>query len=61
MELLYADSSDLTSDASAGDMALAGSLASVAEVQEGGMRTDMRESREVAPSPSSLPSKIGSM
>ncbi|XP_015269198.1 PREDICTED: kinesin-like protein KIF21A isoform X1 [Gekko japonicus] len=63
MELLYADSSDLTSDTSTGDMALAGSLASVAEAQEGGMSTDIRESkdREVAPSPSSLPSKIGSM
>ncbi|XP_077194331.1 kinesin-like protein KIF21A isoform X13 [Paroedura picta] len=63
MELLYADSNDLTSDTGTGDMALAGSLASVAEAQEGGMSTDMRESkdREVAPSPSSLPSKIGSM
>ncbi|XP_060100741.1 kinesin-like protein KIF21A isoform X13 [Heteronotia binoei] len=63
MELLYADSSDLTSVTSTGDMALAGSLASMAEAQEGALSTDMRESkdREVAPSPSSLPSKIGSM
>ncbi|XP_066489226.1 kinesin-like protein KIF21A isoform X3 [Tiliqua scincoides] len=65
MELLYADSSDLASDVSAGDMALAGSLASVAEAQEAGMNPDTKESpardREVIPSPSSLPSKIGSM
>ncbi|XP_054844246.1 kinesin-like protein KIF21A isoform X7 [Eublepharis macularius] len=63
MELLYADSSDLTSDTGTGDAALAGTLASVAEAQEGGMSTDMRESRdrEAAPSPSGLPSKMGSM
>nr|XP_056703204.1 kinesin-like protein KIF21A isoform X8 [Euleptes europaea] len=63
MELLYADSNDLATETSAGDAALAGSLASMAEAQEGGMNTDMRESRdrEVTPSPSSLPSKIGSM
>uniref|UniRef100_A0ACB8FQ65 Kinesin-like protein kif21a n=1 Tax=Sphaerodactylus townsendi TaxID=933632 RepID=A0ACB8FQ65_9SAUR len=61
MELLYADSNDFSSDTSTGDTALAGSLASMAEAQESGMTTDMQESRdrEVAPSPSSLPSKIG--
>ncbi|XP_048356999.1 kinesin-like protein KIF21A isoform X3 [Sphaerodactylus townsendi] len=63
MELLYADSNDFSSDTSTGDTALAGSLASMAEAQESGMTTDMQESRdrEVAPSPSSLPSKIGGM
>lgn len=65
MELLYADSSDLASEASAGDTALAGSLASVSEAQEAGMNPDLKESpardREVTPSPSGLPSKIGSM
>ncbi|KAJ6666435.1 hypothetical protein lerEdw1_000710 [Lerista edwardsae] len=65
MELLYADSSDLASDVSSGDTALAGSLASVAEAQEAGMSPDTKESpardREVIPSPSGLPSKIGSM
>ncbi|XP_053109824.1 kinesin-like protein KIF21A isoform X3 [Hemicordylus capensis] len=64
MELLYADSSDLTSDTSSGDTALAGPLASVVEAQEGGMNTDIKESardREVISSPTGLPSKIGSM
>lgn len=65
MELLYADSSDLASDVSSGDTALAGPLASVAEAQEAGMSPDTNESpardREVIPSPSGLPSKIGSM
>uniref|UniRef100_A0A8D2L2Q2 Kinesin family member 21A n=1 Tax=Varanus komodoensis TaxID=61221 RepID=A0A8D2L2Q2_VARKO len=44
MELLYADSSDLTSDLSTGDTALAAPLASVAEAQEEGMNTDLKES-----------------
>uniref|UniRef100_A0A8D2Q2K1 Kinesin family member 21A n=1 Tax=Varanus komodoensis TaxID=61221 RepID=A0A8D2Q2K1_VARKO len=65
MELLYADSSDLTSDLSTGDTALAAPLASVAEAQEEGMNTDLKESpardREVIPLQSSLPSKTGSM
>ncbi|XP_053109829.1 kinesin-like protein KIF21A isoform X8 [Hemicordylus capensis] len=64
MELLYADSSDLTSDTSSGDTALAGPLASVVEAQEGGMNTDIKESardREVISSPTGLPSKIGSI
>uniref|UniRef100_A0A8D2L2J2 Kinesin family member 21A n=1 Tax=Varanus komodoensis TaxID=61221 RepID=A0A8D2L2J2_VARKO len=63
MELLYADSSDLTSDLSTGDTALAAPLASVAEAQEEGMNTDLKESpardREVIPLQSSLPSKTG--
>nr|XP_060634386.1 kinesin-like protein KIF21A isoform X5 [Anolis sagrei ordinatus] len=65
MELLYADSSDLAPDTSTGDTALAGPLSSLAEVQEGGMNTDMKESptrdREVIPPQSGLPSKTGSI
>ncbi|XP_062990200.1 kinesin-like protein KIF21A isoform X4 [Elgaria multicarinata webbii] len=65
MELLYADSSDLTSDLSTGDTALAAPLASVAEAQEGGIAIDMKESpardREVISSQSGLPSKTGSI
>nr|XP_020652631.1 kinesin-like protein KIF21A isoform X5 [Pogona vitticeps]XP_020652633.1 kinesin-like protein KIF21A isoform X6 [Pogona vitticeps] len=65
MELLYADSSDLTSDISTADTALAGPLASLAEAQEGGMSVDMKESpardREVIPPQTGLPSKTGSM
>ncbi|XP_071589990.1 kinesin-like protein KIF21A isoform X10 [Heliangelus exortis] len=65
MELLYADSSDLASDISAADSALAGPLASVAENQDNGMAADTNDTsardREFIPSPSGLPSKIGSM
>ncbi|XP_042323280.1 kinesin-like protein KIF21A isoform X5 [Sceloporus undulatus] len=65
MELLYADSSDLTSDTNTGDAVLAGPLASLTEAQEGGINIDMKESpardREVIPSQSGLPSKTGSM
>ncbi|KAH0616519.1 hypothetical protein JD844_027676, partial [Phrynosoma platyrhinos] len=65
MELLYADSSDLSPDTNTGDAVLAGPLASLTEAQEGGMNVDMKESpardREVIPSQSGLPSKTGSM
>ncbi|XP_042323282.1 kinesin-like protein KIF21A isoform X7 [Sceloporus undulatus] len=65
MELLYADSSDLTSDTNTGDAVLAGPLASLTEAQEGGINIDMKESpardREVIPSQSGLPSKTGSI
>ncbi|KAJ7329603.1 hypothetical protein JRQ81_015777 [Phrynocephalus forsythii] len=65
MELLYADSSDLTSDLSTADTALAGPLAPFAEAQEGGMSVDMKESpardREAIPPQSGLPSKTGGM
>ncbi|XP_071589993.1 kinesin-like protein KIF21A isoform X13 [Heliangelus exortis] len=65
MELLYADSSDLASDISAADSALAGPLASVAENQDNGMAADTNDTsardREFIPSPSGLPSKIGSI
>uniref|UniRef100_A0A8C0XV26 Kinesin motor domain-containing protein n=1 Tax=Castor canadensis TaxID=51338 RepID=A0A8C0XV26_CASCN len=64
MELLYADSSELASDTSAGDASLPGPLTPVAEGQEIGMNaetsgTSARE-KELPP-PSGLPSKIGSM
>ncbi|XP_061496306.1 kinesin-like protein KIF21A isoform X4 [Rhineura floridana] len=65
MELLYADSNDLTSDVNTGDAALAGPLASVVEAQEGAMNLDMKESvardREAIVSQTGLPSKMGSM
>ncbi|XP_058163771.1 kinesin-like protein KIF21A isoform X3 [Dasypus novemcinctus] len=62
MELLYADSSDLASDISAGDASLPGPLVPVAEGPEIGMNaetsaTSARE-KELLP-PSGLPSKIG--
>ncbi|KAM6215205.1 kinesin-like protein KIF21A isoform 5-T5 [Rhynchocyon petersi] len=64
MELLYADSSELASDTSAGDAFLSGPLTPVAEGKEIGMNaetsgTSARE-KELPP-PSGLPSKIGSM
>ncbi|XP_042121164.1 kinesin-like protein KIF21A isoform X33 [Peromyscus maniculatus bairdii] len=64
MELLYADSSDLASDTSAGDASLPGALTPVAEGQEIGMNTETSgtsaRDKELLP-PSGLPSKIGSM
>ncbi|XP_052604649.1 kinesin-like protein KIF21A isoform X14 [Peromyscus californicus insignis] len=64
MELLYADSSELASDTSAGDASLPGSLTPVAEGQEIGMHTETSgtsaRDKELLP-PSGLPSKIGSM
>ncbi|XP_036064027.1 kinesin-like protein KIF21A isoform X16 [Onychomys torridus] len=64
MELLYADSSELASDTSAGDASLPGSLTPVAEGQEIGMNTETSgtsaRDKELLP-PSGLPSKIGSM
>ncbi|EDL04317.1 kinesin family member 21A, isoform CRA_c [Mus musculus] len=64
MELLYADSSEVASDTSAGDASLSGPLAPVAEGQEIGMNTETsgtsaRDKELLAPS--GLPSKIGSM
>ncbi|KAM6215203.1 kinesin-like protein KIF21A isoform 3-T3 [Rhynchocyon petersi] len=64
MELLYADSSELASDTSAGDAFLSGPLTPVAEGKEIGMNaetsgTSARE-KELPP-PSGLPSKIGSI
>ncbi|XP_029403774.1 kinesin-like protein KIF21A isoform X14 [Mus pahari] len=64
MELLYADSSEVASDTSAGDASLPGPLAPVAEGQETGMNTETsgtsaRDKELLAPS--GLPSKIGSM
>ncbi|XP_013204300.1 kinesin-like protein KIF21A isoform X15 [Microtus ochrogaster] len=64
MELLYADSSELASDTSAGEASLPGSLTPVAEGQEIGMHTETSgtsaRDKELLP-PSGLPSKIGSM
>ncbi|XP_041527713.1 kinesin-like protein KIF21A isoform X22 [Microtus oregoni] len=64
MELLYADSSELAPDTSAGEASLPGSLTPVAEGQEIGMRTESSgtsaRDKELLP-PSGLPSKIGSM
>uniref|UniRef100_A0A8C6A8W5 Kinesin family member 21A n=1 Tax=Marmota marmota marmota TaxID=9994 RepID=A0A8C6A8W5_MARMA len=64
MELLYADSSELASDTSAGDASLPGPLTPVAEGQEIGMNTETSgtsaRDKELLP-PSGLPSKIGSM
>uniref|UniRef100_A0A8C2LXH8 Kinesin family member 21A n=1 Tax=Cricetulus griseus TaxID=10029 RepID=A0A8C2LXH8_CRIGR len=64
MELLYADSSELASDTSAGDASLPGSLTPVAEGQEIGMNTETSgtsaRDKELLP-PSGLPSKIGSI
>ncbi|XP_036015083.1 kinesin-like protein KIF21A isoform X43 [Mus musculus] len=64
MELLYADSSEVASDTSAGDASLSGPLAPVAEGQEIGMNTETsgtsaRDKELLAPS--GLPSKIGSI
>ncbi|XP_029403770.1 kinesin-like protein KIF21A isoform X11 [Mus pahari] len=64
MELLYADSSEVASDTSAGDASLPGPLAPVAEGQETGMNTETsgtsaRDKELLAPS--GLPSKIGSI
>uniref|UniRef100_A0A8C6MY18 Kinesin-like protein KIF21A n=1 Tax=Mus spicilegus TaxID=10103 RepID=A0A8C6MY18_MUSSI len=64
MELLYADSSEVASDTSAGDASLPGPLAPVAEGQEIGMNTETsgtsaRDKELLAPS--GLPSKIGSI
>uniref|UniRef100_A0A8C0VF65 Kinesin family member 21A n=1 Tax=Cyanistes caeruleus TaxID=156563 RepID=A0A8C0VF65_CYACU len=65
MELLYAANSDLVSDSSAADPALAGSIAPLAETQESGVAADTHDTaardREFIPPPSGLPSKIGSM
>ncbi|XP_076768039.1 kinesin-like protein KIF21A isoform X18 [Arvicanthis niloticus] len=64
MELLYADSSEVASDTSAGDASLPGPLVPVAEGQEIGMNTETSgtsaRDKELLP-PSGLPSKIGSM
>ncbi|XP_028609487.1 kinesin-like protein KIF21A isoform X3 [Grammomys surdaster] len=64
MELLYADSSEVASDTSAGDASLPGPLAPVAEGQEIGMNTETSgtsaREKELLP-PSGLPSKIGSI
>ncbi|XP_046291925.1 kinesin-like protein KIF21A isoform X7 [Marmota monax] len=64
MELLYADSSELASDTSAGDASLPGPLTPVAEGQEIGMNTETSgtsaRDKELLP-PSGLPSKIGSI
>ncbi|XP_006888267.1 PREDICTED: kinesin-like protein KIF21A isoform X3 [Elephantulus edwardii] len=64
MELLYADSSELASDTSAGDAFLPGPLTPVAEGQETGMNTETSgpSAREKElPLSSGLPSKIGSI
>nr|XP_034373030.1 kinesin-like protein KIF21A isoform X2 [Arvicanthis niloticus] len=64
MELLYADSSEVASDTSAGDASLPGPLVPVAEGQEIGMNTETSgtsaRDKELLP-PSGLPSKIGSI
>eukprot|EP00073_Rattus_norvegicus_P037628 XP_008764057.1 PREDICTED: kinesin-like protein KIF21A isoform X19 [Rattus norvegicus] len=64
MELLYADSSEVASDTSAGDASLPGPLTPVAEGQETGMNTETSvpsaRDKELLP-PSGLPPKIGSM
>ncbi|XP_077026621.1 kinesin-like protein KIF21A isoform X2 [Tamandua tetradactyla] len=64
MELLYADSCELASDTSTGDVSLPGPLTPVAEGQEIGMNTETSgtSAREKElPPPSGLPSKIGSI
>ncbi|XP_045321074.1 kinesin-like protein KIF21A isoform X13 [Leopardus geoffroyi] len=64
MELLYADSSELASDTSTGDVSLPGALTPVAEGQEIGMNTETSgtSAREKElPPPSGFPSKIGSI
>ncbi|XP_074231138.1 kinesin-like protein KIF21A isoform X11 [Camelus bactrianus] len=63
MELLYADSSELASDTSAGDASLPGPLTPVAEGQEIGMHTETSTSarEKELPPPSGFPSKIGSI
>lgn len=64
MELLYADSSEVASDTSAGDASLPGPLTPVAEGQETGMNTETSvpsaRDKELLP-PSGLPPKIGSI
>ncbi|XP_070803889.1 kinesin-like protein KIF21A isoform X3 [Pituophis catenifer annectens] len=65
MELLYADSGDLTSDVSAGESAVSSPLTSVAEAQESGMVSDTKEPSardiEALLLQSPLPSKAASM
>uniref|UniRef100_A0A8C2YIV0 Kinesin family member 21A n=1 Tax=Chinchilla lanigera TaxID=34839 RepID=A0A8C2YIV0_CHILA len=64
MELLYADSSELASDVSAGDACLPGPLVPAAEGRETGVsaETSGTAAREKEPPPpSGLPSKIGSI
>ncbi|XP_070611430.1 kinesin-like protein KIF21A isoform X5 [Erythrolamprus reginae] len=65
MELLYADSGDLTSDVSAGESAVSSPLTSVAEAQESGMDSDPKEpparDREALLLQSPFPSKAASM
>ncbi|XP_060540088.1 kinesin-like protein KIF21A isoform X7 [Pantherophis guttatus] len=65
MELLYADSGDLTSDVSAGESAVSSPLTSVAEAQESGMVSDTKEPSardiEALLVQSPLPSKAASM
>ncbi|XP_032895499.1 kinesin-like protein KIF21A isoform X2 [Amblyraja radiata] len=67
MELLYADSSDSASDIVTGDLALPVPLMPVAEVQEiekdvGTLQADAASAREkeIIPSPSGLPLRLGS-
>ncbi|XP_072922358.1 kinesin-like protein KIF21A isoform X1 [Hemitrygon akajei] len=66
MELLYADSSDSASDIVAGDLAMPVPLMPVAEVQElekdGTLQADAASAREkeILPSPSGLPLRLGS-
>ncbi|XP_067860907.1 kinesin-like protein KIF21A isoform X2 [Heptranchias perlo] len=67
MELLYADSSDSASDIVAGDLAMPVPLMPVAEVQEiekdtGTLQADAASAREkeIIPSPSGLPLRLGS-
>lgn len=64
MELLYADSSELASDTSAGEGSLPGPLPPVAEGQEIGMNAETSGASardQEPPPPSGFPSKIGSM
>ncbi|XP_032076853.1 kinesin-like protein KIF21A isoform X5 [Thamnophis elegans] len=65
MELLYADSGDLTSDVSAGESAVSSPLTLVAEAQESGMDSDTKEpsarDREALLLQSPLSSKAASM
>ncbi|XP_019488507.1 PREDICTED: kinesin-like protein KIF21A [Hipposideros armiger] len=64
MELLYADSSELASDSSAGDASLPGPLPPVAEGQEIGTNADTSGTcarEKELPPPPGFPSKIGSI
>ncbi|XP_033619492.1 kinesin-like protein KIF21A isoform X3 [Fukomys damarensis] len=65
MELLYADSSELASDTSAGDASLPGPLTPAAEGQEIGTNAETSgiaaREKELPLPPSGLPSKIGSI